>query len=94
MQVHSQQNHIEPEKMAFERRLLLGDPDWSMRTAADRNTLPRKKGDGGVPLSGSESEYYDRGPGPPPGPMPPHHTVMSTFEIPILEVLSRKAVFS
>ena len=51
--------------MAFERRLLLGDPDWSMRTAADRNTLPRKKGDGGVPLSGSESEYYDRGPGPP-----------------------------
>lgn len=36
-------NHVEPEKVAFERRLLLGDPDWSSRTVADRNTLPRKK---------------------------------------------------
>eukprot|EP00093_Oithona_nana_P000535 00535.XXX_122_829_1 [CDS] Oithona nana genome sequencing. len=29
--------------VAFERRLLLGDPDWGSRTIADRNTLPRKK---------------------------------------------------
>ena len=36
-------NHVEPEKVAFERRLLLGDPDWGSRTIADRNTLPRKK---------------------------------------------------
>ena len=38
-----QENHVEPEKVAFERRLLLGDPDWGSRTIADRNTLPRKK---------------------------------------------------
>ena len=37
------ENHVEPEKVAFERRLLLGDPDWGSRTIADRNTLPRKK---------------------------------------------------
>ena len=36
-------NHVAPEKMAYERHLLLGDPDWSNRTIADRNTLPRKK---------------------------------------------------
>ena len=36
-------HHVEPEKVAFERRLLLGDPDWGSRTIADRNTLPRKK---------------------------------------------------
>jgi len=38
-----QSNHVEAEKVAFERKLLLGDPDWSSRTVADRNTLPRKK---------------------------------------------------
>ncbi len=36
-------NHVSPEKVAYERHLLLGDPDWSNRTAADRNTLPRNK---------------------------------------------------
>ena len=41
--VSDQENHVEPEKVAFERRLLLGDPDWGSRTIADRNTLPRKK---------------------------------------------------
>ena len=45
-----QSNHVEAEKVAFERRLLLGDPDWSSRTVADRNTLPRKK-----------AHEYDRG---------------------------------
>lgn len=45
-----QTNHVEAEKVAFERRLLLGDPDWSSRTAADRNTLPRKK-----------APFYERG---------------------------------
>ena len=41
--ISDQENHVEPEKVAFERRLLLGDPDWGSRTIADRNTLPRKK---------------------------------------------------
>ncbi|XP_059084910.1 filaggrin-like [Tigriopus californicus] len=40
---HIMGNHIAPEKVAYERHLLLGDPDWSSRTVADRNTLPRKK---------------------------------------------------
>eukprot|EP00095_Tigriopus_kingsejongensis_P006841 maker-scaffold82_size396747-snap-gene-2.35 protein:Tk06841 transcript:maker-scaffold82_size396747-snap-gene-2.35-mRNA-1 annotation:"protein kinase c zeta type-like" len=40
---HIMANHIPPEKVAYERHLLLGDPDWSTRTVADRNTLPRKK---------------------------------------------------
>ena len=39
----AENHHVEPEKVAFERRLLLGDPDWGSRTIADRNTLPRKK---------------------------------------------------
>ena len=52
-----QANHVEPEKVAYERRLLLGDPDWGNRTLADRNTLPRKKQHEYDKSSGSEALY-------------------------------------
>ena len=54
---HLQANHVEPEKVAYERRLLLGDPDWANRTLADRNTLPRKKQPEYDKSSGSEALY-------------------------------------
>ena len=54
-------NHVEPEKVAYERRLLLGDPDWSNRTIADRNTLPRKKQPEYDKSSGSEALYAPKG---------------------------------
>jgi len=50
--------HIQADKVAFERRLLLGDPDWSNKTTADRNTLPRKKGH-------EDSDYIKNGHSPP-----------------------------
>ena len=61
---YQQSNHVEAEKVAFERRLLLGDPDWSSRTVADRNTLPRKKGLEFDRGSGSEGIYGKNGHSP------------------------------
>ena len=54
---HLEGNHVEPGKVAYERRLLLGDPDWANRTLADRNTLPRKKQPEYDKSSGSEALY-------------------------------------
>jgi hypothetical protein len=64
------ENHVAPEKVAFERHLLLGDPDWSDRTIADRNTLPRKKqyeyvGPGSISPP-PEDVYYESSTAPPP----------------------------
>ena len=63
-----QVNHIAPEKVAYERHLLLGDPDWSNRTIADRNTLPRKKA----------FDQYERG-----SISPPEEVYYSTQKSPI-----------
>ena len=60
-------NHLPPDKVAYERHLLLGDPDWSSRTVADRNTLPRKK----------QFDPYDRG-----GSITPPEDVYSTAGAP------------
>lgn len=66
---HLQENHVEPEKVAYERRLLLGEPDWANRTLADRNTLPRKKQPEYDKSSGSEALYSggEGSSGQPPG---------------------------
>ena len=61
-------NHVPPDKVAFERHLLLGDPDWSNRTIADRNTLPRKKEQCSGSASPPDEVYYssNKSPIPPP----------------------------
>lgn len=59
-----QTHHVEAEKVAFERKLLLGDPDWSSRTIADRNTLPRKKPHDYERTSTSQALYGKNGHSP------------------------------
>ncbi|CAB4057308.1 unnamed protein product [Lepeophtheirus salmonis] len=43
MRTYGKIEQASSDRIAYERHLLLGDRDWSEKTVADRNTLPRKK---------------------------------------------------
>eukprot|EP00096_Caligus_rogercresseyi_P013742 TRINITY_DN6346_c0_g1_i1.p1 TRINITY_DN6346_c0_g1~~TRINITY_DN6346_c0_g1_i1.p1 ORF type:complete len:338 (-),score=124.52 TRINITY_DN6346_c0_g1_i1:183-1196(-) len=52
----SSRGTLPDNRLAYERRLLLGGPEWSSRTPADRNTLPRKGKEGGGGTSSTPDE--------------------------------------